>query len=143
MNIWAENGANSKESPRIAGVFHTCRVRALSINSKRKQKKKRQTFRLLLENFRNWNRAAGLSFQLVLLAFSLQRIARPIPRSCRRLPRLQGWWDIVWNSFDHKRFMTNFRITKGTFLYIIGEVGDRWACAIRFNHRLTEILLIH
>ena len=31
---------------------------------------------------------------------------------------------MVWNSFDDKRFKANFRITKGTFLYIFGELGD-------------------
>ena len=91
---------------------------------KKRTAKQKQTFRLVLENLRKWNCVVVLSFQLVLLAFNLQQIARPIPRSCHCLPRLQGWWDIAWNSFDDKSFKTNFCITKGTFVYICGEVGD-------------------
>lgn len=91
---------------------------------KENTRKRKLTSRLLLENFRNWNCKAGLCFQLVLLAFNQQQIARPISRSCRRLPRLQGWWDMVWYNFDDKRFKTNFRVTKGTFLYIFGELED-------------------
>ena len=30
----------------------------------------------------------------------------------------------MWNSFDDKRFKSNCCITKGTFLYRFGEVGD-------------------
>ena len=91
---------------------------------KENKRKRKLTYRLLLENFRIWNHEAGLAFQLVLLAFNLQQIARPISRGCRRLPRLQGWWDMVWNNFDDKRFKANFHITKGTFLYIFGELED-------------------
>ena len=80
------------------------------------------TYRLLLESFRYYNREAGLCFQLALLAFNQQQITRPVSRSCPRLPRLQGWWDMVWNNFDDKRFKANFRITKGTFLYIFGDL---------------------
>ena len=31
---------------------------------------------------------------------------------------------MVWSNFDDKRFKANFRITKGTFLYIFGEIED-------------------
>ena len=62
-------------------------------------------------------------FQLVLAAFN-QRVSRPFFRSCRRLPRLQGWWHIAWNGFDERRFKANFRVTKATFLYIFGEIED-------------------
>ena len=91
---------------------------------KESKRKRKLRYRLLLENFRIWNREAGLAFQLVLLAFNLLQIARPISRSCRRLPRLQGWWDMVWNNFDDKCFKANFRISKGTCLYLFGEMED-------------------
>ena len=61
--------------------------------------------------------------QLVLMTFcQISCIRRPIARWCKRLPRTQGWWNIVWNTFDDKRFKQNFRMTKATFLYILHDV---------------------
>ncbi len=61
-------------------------------------------------------------YQIMLIVFYQSTIRRPITRRCRRLPRVQGWWDIVWNSFDNKRFKQNFRVTQATFTYILHEI---------------------
>ena len=37
-------------------------------------------------------------------------------------PRIQGWWANVWSYSDDVRFKKNFRITKGTFLFILAEI---------------------
>ena len=52
------------------------------------------------------------------------QVSRPISRRCRRVDRVQGWWQIVWYSFDEKRFKMNFRITKATFLYVFKQLED-------------------
>ena len=51
-----------------------------------------------------------------------KNIVRPIARSCRRLPRTEGWWLRAWNQYDDKRFKKNFRITKATFAFILDAI---------------------
>ena len=44
-------------------------------------------------------------------------------RSCRRLPRNKGWFDMfeeVWNTYTDQRFKKTFRVSKATFNFIIG-----------------------
>ena len=43
-------------------------------------------------------------------------------RSCRRLARNPGWWDLVWTSYTEKRFKKTFRVSKGTFRYILSKI---------------------
>ena len=40
-------------------------------------------------------------------------------RSCRRLTRNDGWWHLVWTSYSNKRFKQTFRVSRGTFQYIL------------------------
>ena len=42
-----------------------------------------------------------------------------IIRSIRRNVRNTGWWELVWNNYDDKRFKDAFRMTRPTFLYIL------------------------
>ena len=43
-------------------------------------------------------------------------------RSCRRLIRNCGWWDLVWNSYSDERFKKTFRVSKNTFNFILSRV---------------------
>ena len=40
-------------------------------------------------------------------------------RSCRRLIRNGGWWHLVGTSYSDKRFKQTFRVSRGTFQYIL------------------------
>ena len=50
------------------------------------------------------------------------RNKRIFHRSCRRLPRNYGWWELVWNSYSDGRFKKTFRISKATFTFILGKI---------------------
>ena len=43
-------------------------------------------------------------------------------RSCRRLIRNCGWWDLVWNSYSDERFKKRFRVSKNTFNFILSHI---------------------
>ena len=44
------------------------------------------------------------------------------PRSRRRLTRNGGWWHLVWTSYSDKRFKQTFRVSRGTFQYILFQI---------------------
>ena len=43
-------------------------------------------------------------------------------RSCRRLPRNNGWFDHVWNTYSDTRLKKTFRVSKATFNFILGRI---------------------
>ena len=43
-------------------------------------------------------------------------------RSCRRLVRNNGWWNLVWTTYSDKRFKNTFRVSKRTFLIIFSQI---------------------
>ena len=47
---------------------------------------------------------------------------RILTRSCRRVSRNTGWWLNVWNTYSDARFKKLFRVSKGTFLFILGQI---------------------
>ena len=51
-------------------------------------------------------------------------VVEPI-RSCRRLLRNSGWWDTVWKYYSEARFKKTFRVTRGTFLYILSRIRQQ------------------
>ena len=62
-----------------------------------------------------------LNKQMLLI---ISMICTPSPRtdiirSIRRKVRKTGWWELVWNNYDDKRFKDTFRMTRPTFLYIL------------------------
>ena len=68
-----------------------------------------------------------MAFMTVLLLTNTQPMGPTArkPRSCRRLLRNTGWWENAWSNFDDKRFKRNFRVSRATFLYILGNIeGD-------------------
>ena len=46
-------------------------------------------------------------------------------RSCRRLPRNKGWWNVVWHSYSNVRFKRTFQVSKETFNYILSKIRPR------------------
>ena len=74
-----------------------------------------------MEMYRKWRVRVALSFQIVLL-LQLSSERRPTTRRCKRLPRLHGWWNMVWTTFDDKRFKESFRVTRATFLLILNKI---------------------
>ena len=45
-----------------------------------------------------------------------------VTRSCRRVIRNTGWWANVWNTYSDARFKKLFRVSRGTFLFILGHI---------------------
>ena len=59
----------------------------------------------------------GVMALLILLYASSERI-----RSCQRVPRNRGWWDMVWNTNNEDRFKKTFRVSRATFHYILANI---------------------
>lgn len=68
-------------------------------------------------------RRCTLSICIKLLLALIQRndVVEPIP-SCQRFLRNSGWWDTVWSNYSEARFKKTFRVTRGTFLYILNRI---------------------
>ena len=98
----------------------------LEAKKNRKERENRRKLKnlLLLELSRKRKTVVCSWFQVILLLTNLQTVAVQIPRACRRFPRVQGWWGNIWNFSDDVRFRMNFRITKGTFLFILAEIEE-------------------
>ena len=47
---------------------------------------------------------------------------KPVLRSCRRLQRNGGWWNVVWNIYTNARFKKAFMVNRCTFLYILEKI---------------------
>ena len=58
---------------------------------------------------------------LIVLILSHQN-ATQVYRSCRRLPRSTGWWNIVWHQYSDARFKKLFRVSRATFLFILSRI---------------------
>ena len=43
-------------------------------------------------------------------------------RSCLRLQRNNGWFDLVWNTYSETRFKKTFRVSKATFNFILSRI---------------------
>ena len=46
------------------------------------------------------------------------------PRSCRRFARNTGWWDMVRDTYDDKRFFETFRMSRTTFYFILNKIHN-------------------
>ena len=68
-----------------------------------------------------WKRIRVLLLILCILLNS-RNSNRIITRSCRRVSRNTGWWLNVWNTYSDARFKKLFRVSKGTFLFILGQI---------------------
>ena len=96
-------------------------ISAMNSHRNNVNRKKRTRIRIFMEMYRKWRVRVALSFQIVLL-LQLSSERRPTTRRCKRLPRLHGWWNMVWTTFDDKRFKESFRVTRATFLLILNKI---------------------
>ena len=73
-------------------------------------------------------RLLRILFLLQLILTGLQQAVavpiRPRIRSCRRLQRNTGWWNLVWTVYSEKRFKKTFRMTRQTFSLIHDRIKD-------------------
>ena len=58
---------------------------------------------------------------LIVLILSHQN-ATQVYRSCRRLPRSTGWFNIVWHQYSDARFKKLFRVSRATFQFILSRI---------------------
>lgn len=90
----------------------------------RENRRKLKHVLLLLHYSRRRKMLACLWFQVLLVLTNNKSVTIRPRRTCRRLPRVLGWWENIWSRSDDTRFKKNFRITKGTFLFILAEVRE-------------------
>ena len=64
----------------------------------------------------------GLLSQLTIVSQS-----REVHRSCRRLTRNNGWWELIWKSYTDDQFKQTFRVSKDTFTFILGRIRQSGA----------------
>ena len=69
---------------------------------------------------RRWNVMLQASLFSILLLSSQGHVRAP--RSCRRLNRNGGWWHLVWTSYSDRKFKQTFRVSRGTFQYILCQI---------------------
>lgn len=65
------------------------------------------------------------AFVLAALLLLSQNNSRVYHRSCRRLRRNQGWWDLIWNTYSVERFKKTFRVSRSTFNYILCRIHHK------------------
>ena len=104
----------------------------------RRRRQRIQTIILLLRIARR-NGLVRIMFILQLLLSALQSAVTTLPtvhrRSCRRVTRNTGWWDIAWSSYSEKRFKRTFRIARTTFRFIHEKIKND----ITKEHRRANI----
>lgn len=92
------------------------------LNRSRKRRKRFNSFIAVALSYRR------LIFEACLLAAVLIQWhdhSRVYHRSCRRLPRNNGWWDMVWNVYSEDRFKKTFRVSRATFRYILSRIKHK------------------
>ena len=57
-----------------------------------------------------------------LLLFSQNDSRATAFRSCRRLKRNYGWWELAWHTYDEERFKRTFRVCRKTFMLILDGI---------------------
>lgn len=58
----------------------------------------------------------------LLLSVSRKSATPVYNRSCRRLPRNMGWFNLVWSTYSDERFKKTFRISRTTFQFILQRI---------------------
>lgn len=58
----------------------------------------------------------------VLLLLSRENASPEYSCSCRRFGRNMGWFNCVWNTYSEERFKKTFRISRGTFHFILNRI---------------------
>ena len=65
-----------------------------------------------------------LKVSLIAALLLSGRNSRTVPtlRSCRRLQRNFGWWNLVWETYSDPRFKKAFRVSRKTFTFILNRI---------------------
>ena len=92
-------------------------------NAIKEGRKRRLKMQLALNNLAARRRRVLNLACLVLLLISHRNVTVPRPvRSCRRLKRNSGWWENVCNTYSDARFKKTFRVSRGTFNFILRRI---------------------
>ena len=59
---------------------------------------------------------------LTVLLLANNNGAAVLSRSCRRFQRNVGWFTNLWSTYSEKRSKETFRISRSTFLFILGRI---------------------
>ena len=59
---------------------------------------------------------------LTVLLLANNNGAVVLSRSCRRFLRNVGWFTNVWSTYSEKRFKETFRISRSTFMFLLGHI---------------------
>ncbi|XP_065054392.1 uncharacterized protein LOC135683144 [Rhopilema esculentum] len=59
------------------------------------------------------------------LAFAQHNQRRIVTRSCRRLKRNEGWWELLWDNYDDDRFKKTFRVSRETFNFVLESIRHK------------------
>ena len=106
---------------RSMNVQQRCLLWKMLQNSRRRRSVLQNNF-ILLRKRRQL--MLQLCFLTTLLILSRNNATNNVRfRSCRRLQRREiDWFDHVWNTYSNARFKKTFRVSKDTFLYILGKI---------------------
>ena len=95
-------------------------LRSMMNKSVMRRKKLHTALHLMLTRRR---RVLNVCFLTLLFLFSRGGNATPkCTRSCRRLRRNMGWFNCVWNNYSEERFKKPFRLSRGTFQFILSRI---------------------
>lgn len=101
----------------------------LTIYKRRLRQRQRRFFKwyvlLLLLHRRYMRIIAALSLLNVTASVKTITTLKPRIRSCRGLPRNIGWWSNIWENYSDKQFKGTFRISKGTFNFIVEKIRHK------------------
>lgn len=98
------------------------RRRAFVLRAVREGRERRKILSFLHAFIRRRQLMMNICVIGLLLSVS-RKSATPIyNRSCRRLPRNMGWFNLVWSTYSDERFKKTFRISRATFQFILQRI---------------------
>ena len=106
----------------MADNRHLAKIVALQKLVQRNRQRRRLQLTTLASLIMKRRRLLQLCMTALLLTLNASKNRTAINRSCRRLQRNGGWWDVVWNTYTDARFKKTFRINRATFLYILDKI---------------------
>ena len=106
-------------------LFGATPVRKLMNESKRKRQLAEKRSRQAKELRRRRIQVALLAVLLLTTARKLTMGRIKTTKTCRRLPRYRGWWDVVCSTYSHARFKRTFCVSRATFAFIPSKICHR------------------
>ena len=105
-------------------LFERCRGLALLTKLKKERRQQVEMQRVILFTIAHRRSCLLKVSRLLSELLTSLRESEPLPhpKSTRRWRRNGGWWDAVWNTYSDERFKQIFRVSRGTFQYIVGKL---------------------